>query len=202
MDDGRHCPSTPSRPKSGRTAKAYDRQVQPLERQNDCQMPTVQRQARARHEGCKRQGHRNQATIVAAARRDGKVAVFKKGKLTVEPRRPDSRTYAQVTTADDTGATTNPAQEQPVDRVNKGVICHVTITTVTEIPRLSRTRAESVPFLHVQTVPVHTVRRGPRHSGLTDYWDSRRSPPRSAGNKCQSRNAQPRRSERASTRRR
>ena len=145
---------------------------------------------------------RNQAAIVAAARRDGKVAFFKKGKLTVEPRRPDSRTYAQVTTADDTGATTNPAQEQPVDRVNKGVICHVTITTVTEIPRLSRTRAESVPFLHVQTVPVHTVRRGPRHSGLTDYWDSRRSPPRSAGNKCQSRNAQPRRSERASTRRR
>ena len=36
MDDGRHCPSTPNRPKSGRTAKAHDRQVQPLERQNDC----------------------------------------------------------------------------------------------------------------------------------------------------------------------
>ena len=164
-------------------------------------MPTDQRQARARHEGCKRQGHRNQAAIVAAARRDGKVAVLKKGKLTVEPRRPDSRTYAQVTTADDIGATTNPARSSQLIGSTTGVICHVTIT-VTGIPRLSRTRAESVPFLHVQTVPVHTVKRGPRHSGLTDYWDSRRSPPRSAGNKCQGRNTQPRRSERASTRRR
>ena len=63
---------------------------------------------------------RNQAAIVAAARRDGKVAFFKKSKLTVEPRRPDSRTYAKVTTADDAGATTNPAQEQSADRVNVG----------------------------------------------------------------------------------
>ena len=63
---------------------------------------------------------RNQAAIVAAARRDGKVAFFKKGKLTVEPRRPDSRTYAKVTTAEDAGATTNPAQEQSADRVNVG----------------------------------------------------------------------------------
>ena len=48
---------------------------------------------------------KNQAGIVAAAKRDGKVAFFKTGKLIVRPRRPDFRTCAQVA-ADDTEATT------------------------------------------------------------------------------------------------
>ena len=203
MDDGRHCPSTPNRPKSGRTAKAHDRQVQPLERQNDSPIKsTVQRQPRARHEGCKRQGHRNQAAIVAAVRRDGKVAFFKKGKLTVEPRRPDSRAYAKVTTTDDAGATTNPAQEQSADRVNVGG----------QMPREDSCRDGDSPRVNnsggERAIPARANRggaqseRGPRQSGLSDYWASRRSPPRSPGNKCQGRNAQPRRSKRASTRRR
>ena len=109
---------------------------------------------------------RNQAAIVAAARRDGKVGFFKKGKLTVEPRRQDSRTYAKVTTADDAGATTNPAQEQSADRVNVGVKRYVKTAAVTGIPRVSTTREESVPFLHVQTVAVHRVSVDP---GSPDY---------------------------------
>ena len=134
---------------------------------------------------------RNQAAIVAAARTDGKVAFFKKGKLTVVPRRPDSRTYAKVTAADDAGATTNQAQEQSADWVNVGG----------QMPRVNNSGGE-------RAIPARTNRggaqseRGPRQSGLSDYWDSRRSPPRSPGNKGQGRNAQPRRSERASTRRR
>ncbi|KAL8598237.1 hypothetical protein ACOMHN_035187 [Nucella lapillus] len=40
--------------------------------------------------------------MVAMAKKEGKVAFFVKGKLTIGPRRPDSRSYAEVTT----GATT------------------------------------------------------------------------------------------------
>ena len=47
---------------------------------------------------------KNQRGIVAAAKRDRKVAFFKKGKLIVRPRRPDSRTYSQIA-ADVTGVT-------------------------------------------------------------------------------------------------
>ena len=38
-----------------------------------------------------------------------------------------------------------------------GVKRHVKTAAVTGIPRVSTTRAESVPFLHVQTVAVHRV---------------------------------------------
>ena len=58
---------------------------------------------------------KNPAGIVAAAKRDGKAAFLKKGKLTVRPRRPDSRTYAQVA-ADDTGH--NGRLGRSADRVN------------------------------------------------------------------------------------
>ncbi|KAL8582684.1 hypothetical protein ACOMHN_053278 [Nucella lapillus] len=40
---------------------------------------------------------RRQAAIVSQAKEEGKAAYFVKGKLTVGPRRPDPRTYAQVT---------------------------------------------------------------------------------------------------------
>ena len=139
---------------------------------------------------------RNQAAIVAAARRDGKVALFKKGKLTVEPRRPDSRTYAKVTTADDAGATTNPAQVNVGGQTLREDSCRDG-----DSPRVNNSGGE-------RAIPARANRggaqseRGPRQSGLSDYWDSRRSPPQSPGNKCQGRNAQPRRSERASTKRR
>ena len=145
---------------------------------------------------------RNQVAIVAAARRDGKVAFFKKGKLTVEPRRPDSMTYALVATADNAGATTNPAQEQSADWDNAGG----------QMPREDCCcGGDSLPVDSSgieHDIPARTncggarSERGPRQSGLSDYWDSRRSPPWSPGNKCQGRNTQPHRSERASRRRR
>ena len=136
MDDGRHCPSTPSRPKSGRIAKAHDRQVQPLERQNDSPIKsTVQRQPRARHEGCKRQGHRNQAAIVATARRDGRGT----GEW------PSSRKANLLWNHDGQTAGPTPKSQQqgpqPTQHRNsqligstRGVKCHVTIATVTGIP--------------------------------------------------------------------
>ena len=62
---------------------------------------------------------KNPAGIVAAAKRDGKAAFLKKGKLTVRPRRPDSRTYAHVA-ADETEPTTegNSTLGRSADRVN------------------------------------------------------------------------------------
>ena len=45
--------------------------------------------------------NRNQASIVAEAKKEGEVAYFRKGKLVVEPRRPDPRTYAEAAAADD-----------------------------------------------------------------------------------------------------
>ena len=45
----------------------------------------------------------NQASVVAEAKKEGKVASFKKGKLMVGPKRPDSRSYAEVAASDDTG---------------------------------------------------------------------------------------------------
>ena len=104
------------------------------------------------------------------------MAFFKKGKLTVEPRRPDSRTYVKITTADDAGAAINPPRSSQLIGSTLGVKCHVKTAAVTGIPRVSATRAESV------AIPAHANRggaqseRGPRQSGLSDYWDSRRSP--------------------------
>ena len=137
---------------------------------------------------------RNQAAVIAAARRDGKVAFFKKGKLTVEPRRPDSRTYVKVTTADDAGAAINPPRSSQLIGSTMGVKCHVKTAAVMGIPRVSTTRTESVPFLHVQTMAVHRVSVDPGNpdcptTGVADGV-------------LATRNAQPRRSERASTRRR
>ena len=59
------------------------------------------------------------AGIVAAAKRDGKATFFKNGKLIVRPRRPDSRTYAQIA-ADVTEATSegNSTLGRSADRVN------------------------------------------------------------------------------------
>ena len=114
----------------------------------------------------------------------------------MEPRRPDSRTYAKVTTADDAGATTNPAQEQSADRVNAGgQTLREDSCRDGDSPRVNNSGGE-------RAIPARANRdgaqseRGPRQSGLSDYWDSRRSPPQSPGSKCQGRNAQPRRSER------
>ncbi|KAL8591422.1 hypothetical protein ACOMHN_004865 [Nucella lapillus] len=42
---------------------------------------------------------KKQASIVAEARKEGNVAFFKKGRLTVEPRRPDPHSYAEVVAA-------------------------------------------------------------------------------------------------------
>ena len=60
---------------------------------------------------------RSQANIVAEAKKEGKVAFFKRGKLTVAPRRPDPRNYAEA--ADDTrDATADETElEQSADRV-------------------------------------------------------------------------------------
>ena len=43
-----------------------------------------------------------QARVVAEAKKEGKVAYFRKGKLMVGPKRPDPRSYADVAAADDT----------------------------------------------------------------------------------------------------
>ena len=76
-----------------------------MERYNDYLIkPKFQGRCReSRHKGRKRLDT-NQTGIVAVAKRDGKVAFVKKGKLIVGPRRPDSRTYAQIA-ADVTGVT-------------------------------------------------------------------------------------------------
>ena len=46
---------------------------------------------------------KNQARVVAEAKKEGKVAYFRKGKLTVGSKRPDPRSYADLAAADDTG---------------------------------------------------------------------------------------------------
>ena len=45
---------------------------------------------------------RRQANVVAEAKKEGKVAYFRKGKLTAGPKRPDQRTYTDVAAADET----------------------------------------------------------------------------------------------------
>ena len=62
---------------------------------------------------------KNQAEIVAAAKRGEKAGFVKKDNLVVEPRRPDPRSYAQIS-ADVTGATTEGSLtlEQSAGRVN------------------------------------------------------------------------------------
>ena len=64
---------------------------------------------------------KNQARVVAEAKKEGKVACFRKGKLMVGPKRPDPRSYADVAAADDTGDRTHVTTPEPsADRVNNG----------------------------------------------------------------------------------
>ena len=63
---------------------------------------------------------KRRASVVAEAKKEGKVAYFRKGKLTVGPKRPDPRTYADVAAADETKDRTKDAttSERSADRVN------------------------------------------------------------------------------------
>ena len=63
---------------------------------------------------------RRQASVVAEAKKEGKVAYFRKGKLTVGPKRPDPRTYADVAAAHETEDRTQDAttSERSADCVN------------------------------------------------------------------------------------
>ena len=63
---------------------------------------------------------RRQASVVAEAKKEGKVAYFRKGKLAVGPKRPDPRTYADAAAADETKDRTQDAttSERSADRVN------------------------------------------------------------------------------------
>ena len=143
---------------------------------------------------------KNPAGIVAAAKRDGKAAFLKKGKLTVRPRRPDSRTYAQVA-ADVTEATTegNSTLGRSADRVNaRG-----------QMPREDRHRDGDSPRAKKQTnkqtnnsgrerhTRAHANRGGVhtefahRQSGLFDYWRNSRSPPQSTSNESEDRTSNP-----------
>ena len=64
---------------------------------------------------------KNQARVVAEAKKEGKVAYFRKGKLMVGPKRPDPRSYADVAAADDTGDRTHATTpERSADHVNNG----------------------------------------------------------------------------------
>ena len=97
----------------------------------------------------------NQAGIIAAAKRDGKVAFFKKGKLTVGPRWPHSRTYTQVA-ADVTEATTegNSTLEWSDDKVNTQGQMPVKTDTRMGILCMPTTQAGSMTLMQVQTVVV------------------------------------------------
>ena len=105
MDNGRHHPSTPSGQSRDGTPKPM---IVKFNRWKDKTTILSNRKFRddLENQGIKvvNDSTQNQTEIVAAAKGDGKVAFFKKGKLIVRPRRPDSRTYSQIE-ADVTGVT-------------------------------------------------------------------------------------------------
>ena len=105
MDDGRHHPSTPSGQSRDGTPKPT---IVKFNRWKDKTTILSNRKFRDNLENQSIKVvidlTKNQRGIVAAAKRDRKVAFFKKGKLIVRPRRPDSRTYSQIA-ADVTGVT-------------------------------------------------------------------------------------------------
>ena len=148
---------------------------------------------------------RQQASVVAEARKEGKVAYFKKGKLTVGPKRPDPRTYAEVTAADDTRHVADSETTTPrsAGRVN----------TDSSQREHSRQNGDSPPgdgsVFDTQAGSSRSPRanrgggarggpRQPGQPGLRDYWDSSGSTrsAKSPGNKHRGRNPSPRRSER------
>ena len=78
---------------------------------------------------------RNQAAIVAAARRDGKMAFFKKGKLKVEPRGPYSRTYTKSQQQTTQGPQPTQPRSSQLIGSTLGDKRHVKTAAVTGIPR-------------------------------------------------------------------
>ena len=120
----------------------------------------------------------------------------------MRPRRPDSRTYAQVA-ADVTEATTegNSTLGRSADRVNaRGQMPREDRHRDGDSPRAkNNSGGEGDTHARANRGGVHTE-FGHRQSELFDYWRNSRPPPQRTSNKKEDRNPQPRRSER--TRRR
>ena len=136
------------------------------------------------------------------AMEEGKVAYFRKGKLVVEPRRPDPRTYAEAAAADDKTDTpeVESACERPADDVNSD--CR------DQGQREPRRQDRNSPRRgHTDSQPNSSrparanrggVPSGSQQPGLHDFWSnsSSRQSPKYPVNKTPSRNIPARRSER------
>ena len=167
-----------------------------MERRNDYLIkPKVQgRSGESRYKDCERldKKTKNQARIVAAARRDRKVAFFKKGKLIVRSRRPDSRIYAQVA-ADDTETTTEGTSTlgRSADRVNaRGQMPHEDRHRDGDSQRANNSGGARDTHARANRGGVHTEFEH-RQSGLFDCWRTSRSPPQSTSNKSEDSNPYP-----------
>ena len=107
----------------------------------------------------------------------------------VGPRRPDSRTYAQIA-ADVTGATTegNATLEQSAGLVNaRGQMPREDRHRDGDSPRDNNSGGERDTHARANRGGVHTE-LGHRQCGLFDYWRNSRSPPQSTSNESEDRN--------------
>ena len=117
---------------------------------------------------------RQQASVVAEARKQGKVAFFKNGKLTVQPRQPDSRTYAEIADPDSkqqSAKQATPSQTESSTEVNgnRSLLC-----------------TADYPPCHQSTSQSGSSPRSPhagqdsrvlRHQSTSQQSNSQRSPP-------------------------
>ena len=143
---------------------------------------------------------KRRASVVAEAKKEGKVAYFRKGKLTVGPKRPDPRTYADAAAADETKDRTQDAttSERSADRVNnedRGQGQHEPAGRSSVLPCDNGTdrRASNTQSARANHRDAPSVSQ---QRGLRDFWTSTgdRQSPNPPVNKTPSRNF-PRRSE-------
>ena len=118
---------------------------------------------------------RSQANTAAEARKEGKVAYFKKSKLTVGPKRPNPRIHANVVTTDDAGEPTpdQTTPERPADRANnedRAQRHHKTRRH--DGDPLRRDSPVSQPNSQSARTTRGSVHSGSRQSGPHDYWRS------------------------------
>ena len=141
---------------------------------------------------------RQQAEVVAAAKRDGKVAFFKRGKLTVEPRRPDPRSYAEVAAADDTEGARDrgrPADHDNRDNNARGQTQRKHGNGDGDSPRGNNWGRGSDTPARENRNSAHGGAR-PRQTGLHSHWGNSSRSPHNSVHQGNSDNVQPRRSER------
>ena len=118
-----------------------------------------------------------QASVVAEAKKEGKLAYFGKGNLTVRPKRPDPRPYADVAAAHETedrtqDATTSERSADCVNNEDRGQGQHEPARRSRVFPSDNGTdrRASNTQSARASRSDAPSV---PQQRGFRDFWTSR-----------------------------